>query len=299
MKKLYALLIVAVIMTGLTVWAIMSNPFQTVAHNQSLPNWKPPFDQYIAGEGIITPAPNLVPLRPAESGQVVKTFVKVGDQVTKGQPLLQLNIQDLLADKLQLEATIQTALAEEKAAQSDFDYYREMYRKNQDKFISSQAFTHAQNLLAIARKKVAASKVALTVNKLRMERRTLTAPFNGQLIHFSVYAGMWLRADETPPDEILLAPHHPLQLRVELNQFDIIHFSPHAKAIAWLPNRPNQKIALTFNHVEPIIKNKTLISGRTTELTSTRVLTLVYDIQPTQLPLYTGEQFDVFIAAKP
>lgn len=298
MRKLYYLILIAVLLLVLAIWAIITNPFQVVANNQPAPDWKPPYKNFIAGEGVVSSSPNTIPLRPAESGQVVKTYVKVGDFVDKGQPLLQLDIQDLHAEKLQVQASLATALAEENSALINFDYYRKIYSKDNGKFISRQDYTHAKNILDVARKKVSEKKVALKVIQLRMDRRILKASFTGQLIHFSVYPGMWLRADETIPDEILLAPKRPLQLRVELNQFDIIKFSKNSKAIAWLPNRPNQKISLHFNHIEPLVKAKALTSGRTTELTDTRVITLVYDINPTQLPLYTGEQFDVFIEAK-
>lgn len=299
MKKLYYLTFISVVLAMLAVWAVATNPFQSLANQQPLPDWTPPYKHFVSGQGVITPAPNLIPLRPAESGQVVKTFVKVGDTVKQGQPLLQLNIQDLLADKLQLQATLSTALAEEKSSQNDYSYYRQIYHKDGGKFISKQDFTRAKNLLNIAHKKVSEKQTALQALQIRINRRTLKASFTGQLIRFSVYPGMWLRTDETPPDEIVIAPNRPLQLIVELNQFDIIHFSKTAPAIAWLPNRPKQKISLQFNHIELIVQAKTLTSGRSTELTDTRVITLVYDIMPTQLPLYTGEQFDVFIKAKP
>src|ERR1041384_1036506 len=50
----------------------------------------PPFRSYIAGAGIVEAKSENIAIGTGEGGTVIGVFVKVGDRVTKGQPLFQI-----------------------------------------------------------------------------------------------------------------------------------------------------------------------------------------------------------------
>jgi HlyD family secretion protein len=69
-----------------------------------------------------------------------------------------------------------------------------------------------------------------------------------------------------------------------------------AAAEAQVRGNPKQKSKLTFVRFEPLIIPKRSLTGDSTERVDTRVLQVIYKIEPdAKLRLFTGQQMDVFI----
>jgi hypothetical protein len=61
-----------------------------------------------------------------------------------------------------------------------------------------------------------------------------------------------------------------------------------------------EKYPLQFVRVEPFVVPKKSLTGDTTERVDTRVLQIIYSLDPTgRPPIFVGQQVEVFIAAKP
>jgi hypothetical protein len=54
---------------------------------------------------------------------------------------------------------------------------------------------------------------------------------------------------------------------------------------------------LQFERVEPYVIPKKSLTGDNTERVDTRVLQVIYAVNVSEMPLYVGQQVDVFIEA--
>ena len=74
---------------------------------------------------------------------------------------------------------------------------------------------------------------------------------------------------------------------------------PGAEGIAHLRGNADVKTPLRFVRFEPFVVPKRSLTGDSTERVDTRVLQVVYRIERDDLPLFVGQQLDVFIDAQP
>ena len=70
-----------------------------------------------------------------------------------------------------------------------------------------------------------------------------------------------------------------------------------ASAIAHVRGDANLKTPLQFVRFEPYVVPKKSLTGDSTERVDTRVLQVIYKIDRQDLPLFVGQQMDVFIDA--
>ena len=66
----------------------------------------------------------------------------------------------------------------------------------------------------------------------------------------------------------------------------------------WRGNR-EIRTDLTFFRIEPYVIPKRSLTGDSTERVDTRVLQVLYSFDRGKLPIYVGQQMDVFIDAPP
>lgn len=131
--------------------------------------------------------------------------------------------------------------------------------------------------------------------KAELARTTLEAPIEGVILQSNARAGQLASS----PLFILGDIRHK-HLRVSINQYDIPFFHADAAAVAFVQGRSQEKFAIEFVRVEPYLLSKKNISNDINEKVDTKTLEVIYRIvepQPLNLPLYVGQQMDVFIDA--
>src|SRR5206468_780282 len=74
---------------------------------------------------------------------------------------------------------------------------------------------------------------------------------------------------------------------------------PESRAKAFLRGNRDLSTDLKFVRVEPYVVPKRSLTGESTERVDTRVLQAIYSFKPESLPVYVGQQMDVFIEAPP
>jgi len=75
--------------------------------------------------------------------------------------------------------------------------------------------------------------------------------------------------------------------------------SSDAPARAFVRGNREINTAIQFVRTEPYIVPKRSLTGDTTERVDTRVLQILYGFERGDLPVYVGQQMDVFIEAAP
>ena len=70
-----------------------------------------------------------------------------------------------------------------------------------------------------------------------------------------------------------------------------------APAVAFLRGNRQIKTSLKFVRFEPYVVPKKSLTGDSIERVDTRVLQVIYSIEHSGLPIFAGQQMDVFIEA--
>jgi multidrug efflux pump subunit AcrA (membrane-fusion protein) len=88
-----------------------------------------------------------------------------------------------------------------------------------------------------------------------------------------------------------------LHVRADLDENDIARFRPDLPGVAKPRGNPDVSFPLRFVRVDPYVIPKKSLTGANTERVDTRVLQVIYAIDATAVPLYVGQQVDVFLNA--
>lgn len=217
------------------------------------------------------------------------------------------------------EALVQKAEADLKARKDDMDRLEELVAKNvstkQEKFQSEQAFLAARATLEQAQaehKKLLAGswkedievseaqlKVAqegVVQAQVELERLIVKAPIDGTILKVNVRPGEYVG---TPPDRalIVMGDTSTLHVRVDIDEQDLPRFRPGLAGRGFVRGDAATPLPLSFVRVEPFVEPKRSLTNAGTERVDTRVLQVIYAIQPGTPAVYVGQQIDVFLDA--
>jgi hypothetical protein len=98
---------------------------------------------------------------------------------------------------------------------------------------------------------------------------------------------------------MLLGDVDTLYVRVDVDENDAWRVRKDAPAMAFVRGNADLKTPLKFVRVEPYVVPKRSLTGDSTERVDTRVLQVIYSFYKGALPIYVGQQMDVFIEAPP
>ena len=129
-----------------------------------------------------------------------------------------------------------------------------------------------------------------------IERLTIRALVNGEVLQVSVQPGEYVAAPSSEAP-IVIGNVEKLHVRADIDEQDIPRFVPNAEAWAVLKGNVREKYKLTFVRVEPYVVPKRSLTGENTERVDTRVLQVIYSLEPAGRPLYVGQQLDIYVDA--
>jgi multidrug efflux pump subunit AcrA (membrane-fusion protein) len=135
----------------------------------------------------------------------------------------------------------------------------------------------------------------IQVTQTSIERSTVRAPIDGDVLQVKVHRGEFAPAGVTATPLVLLGRLKPLHIRVDVDEHEAWRVRPEATATAAVRGNPNLKSPLTFIRFEPFVVPKKSLTGDSTERVDTRVLQVIYRVDDDALPLFVGQQMDVFI----
>ncbi len=148
--------------------------------------------------------------------------------------------------------------------------------------------------LRIEEAAVAQAKAALAFAEAELDQRTVRAPSDGTVLAVNIRPGEFATiGGSTPP--ILLGRLDPLHVRVDIDEADVPRFASGADAVGLPRGAPERRIALRYVRAEPLVKAKRTLSGLSSDRVDTRVLQVVYAVDPPVDGLRPGQVIDVFI----
>jgi hypothetical protein len=101
------------------------------------------------------------------------------------------------------------------------------------------------------------------------------------------------------PPLVLFGSVEPLHLRVDIDEHEASRVRPDSPAVALVRGAPATRTKLEFVRFEPYVIPKRSLTGDSTERVDTRVLQVIYRFERGELPVFVGQQMDVFIEAPP
>lgn len=153
--------------------------------------------------------------------------------------------------------------------------------------------------LEIASADVQTAQAQVDVAQAMLDQLTVRAPIDATVLQVKIRPGEFAQAGALPTPLMVLGETQILNVRVDVDENDAWRFNPGAKAVAFVRGNRELKTELAFYRVEPYVVPKKSLTGESTERVDTRVLQVLYGFPRTALPVYVGQQMDVFIEAAP
>ncbi len=255
-----------------------------------------PFETFVAGSGIIEASTENIAVGTPDSGIVTAIYVKWGDHVRAGDPLFKIDDRDLQANLLVARANVKQAEANLAQAKDKLRLAESVPDK---RAISVDELTNRRGVVAVDQAALEAAKAQVEQLQIDSERRTVRALVPGQILQIKTRLGEFAPGGVLATPLMLLGDDTRLHVRVDIDENDAWRFRPGAPAMASVRGNPDLKTPLQFERFEPYVIPKQSLTGDTTERVDTRVLEVIYSFDEGTLPVYVGQQMDVFIEAPP
>lgn len=190
------------------------------------------------------------------------------------------------------------AISQEEKMKRLFDYQQAQakWQQTQADYDKTKAGAWKPDL-EIAELEVNQARANLKRTQAELDRTIIRSPIEGTVLQIKIHEG------ESPQDPLkgpmmVLGNTQELYLRVSINQLDIPFFHADEPATAYLQGDARAHFPLELVRVEPYLVPKQNFTNEITETINTNVLQILYKIKNKELPLFVGQQMDVFIATK-
>ena len=146
-----------------------------------------------------------------------------------------------------------------------------------------------------AEAQLAQARAQLKSTETDLDRLTVRAPVDAEVLQVKVHLGEFAPTGLLPTPLVMLGNTDRIHVRVDVEEHEAWRVRPAAKAVAMVRGNADLKTPLTFVRFEPFVVPKRSLTGDSTERVDTRVLQVIYRIDDPNLPLFVGQQMDVFI----
>lgn len=266
----------------------------------------PPFKSSVAGAGIVEANTENISIGTLIPGVVTNIYVSIGSKVKARDLLFKLDDRDLKAQLAVRRAALRVAAASVKVAKeslADLKNQLALAEGLSDKRAMSveeldkrrYAVLVAEAKLAQAGADVSSSKAQAKETLTNLDRIIVRAPCDGEVLQLKIHPGEFAPAGITQTPLVLFGNVKPLNIRVDVDENDAWRVKAVAPAVAFLRGNREIDTPLKFVRFEPYVVPKKSLTGDSTERVDTRVLQVIYSIEHRDLPIFVGQQMDVFI----
>lgn len=253
---------------------------------------KSPYGTFVAGSGIVEASTENIAIGTEIAGLVSKIYVQIGSHVKAGDPLFTIDDRATLAQLAQQQAAVRVAEATVEQMTNQLGLAEAL---TDSRALSQQELLNRRDAVNVAEAKLAQSRADLQAVQTDLARLTVRAPVDGEVLQLKVHLGEFAQTGVLAQPLILLGNVDSLNVRVDVDENDAWRLKAGASAEASLRGNRDIKTPLTFVRFEPYVIAKTSLTGDTTERVDTRVLQVIYTFARGNLPIYVGQQMDVFI----
>jgi len=257
-----------------------------------------PFASNVAGTGIVEASTENIAIGTPVSGVVASVLVRPGSHVRAWEVLFKIDDRELTAQLLPATAQVGEAEATLARDKDVLDRGEALSKANRDA-ITVEELRRRRFVVAIDQATLDRTKADVERLKILLSRYTITAPVNGLVMQVKIRTGEFATTGVLDPPLMVLGGDARLHVRVDIDEQQAWRVKQGAPAVAFVRGNPDLKTSLKFERLEPMAVRKASLTGESIERTDTRVLQVIYSFDPTALPVYVGQQLDVFIDASP
>ncbi len=264
-----------------------------------------PFTNTVAATGIIEASRENVRIGTPKPGLITKVSVQVGSRVKPGDALIQLDDREARAKvtttRAQVEALRASMKAEQVMVADAKDQFARVERLKKDNIASDDERTRKEFQLQNWQARVVMLEAQITSAQAIAEQAevelsvlTIRAPRESTVLQVNVRAGEFA---ETKPVEplMILGEIDQLQIRADVDEQNAPLVQANQPAVAFLKGSTQNPLPLRFVRIEPFVIPKKSLTGDSSERVDTRVLQIIFQLDHPNVPLYVGQQVDVFI----
>jgi HlyD family secretion protein len=268
---------------------------------------KPPFAETVSGAGIIEASTQNVAVAAPVSGVIAQVHVQVGQYVKAGTPLFTLDERPLAAevasrDAAVLVAEMRVSEAEAQLAEAD-DQLAKVRKLSDPRAVSREEVVRRETAaravgsrMKLAQATLVQARAQRKQAQVDLDRLTVRAPVGGELLQVNARSGEYVSpGDGAPP--VVVGETRRLHVRVDIDEADAWRFRAGARAVAYLRGNASISVPATFVRIEPYVTPKKSLTGASAERVDTRVLQVLFAFERAELPVYVGQQMDVFVEA--
>jgi RND family efflux transporter MFP subunit len=296
MFRKYILPVVA--LTGILIALVVAS-----RANKTLPPVKPvseapqpPYTAFIAGAGITEANTENIAIGTQIAGIVSSIYVQIGSHVKAGDPLFTIDDRAQRALIATDAAAVNATHAQNELAKYELKLGNELIAK---KVISQEDLETRVHAADTAEAQYLQARANLEAAKTDLDRLTVRAPVDGQVMQLKVHVGEFAPTGVLTHPLILFGSVEPMNVRVDVDEHDAWRVRPDAPAVGYLQGNNNISTKLHFVRFEPYVVPKVSLTGEPSERVDTRVLQVIYSFERGALPIYVGQQMDVYIDATP
>jgi HlyD family secretion protein len=269
-----------------------STPAQTA--RPSIAPAQSPYPTFVAGAGIVEASTENIAIGTPIAGLVSKINVQVGSRVKKGDPLFSIDSRATRAELTVRQAAVQVAEAQLANAKNQFTRVENIANS---RAVSVEERDKRRYAVQIAEAQLAQATANVQSTETDLERMTIRAPVDGQVLQLKVRPGEFAATGVLPQPLTLLGSVDRMNVRVDVDENDAWRVKAGTPAVAFLRGNKDIKTPLKFVRFEPYVVPKRSLTGDSTERVDTRVLQAIYSFDRGDLPIYVGQQMNVFIEA--
>jgi multidrug efflux pump subunit AcrA (membrane-fusion protein) len=290
----------------------------SIVRTQPRPRTEPPpatparssFASTVAAVGLIESRSENISLAAHIPGVVETVYVTVGDEVAAGAPLVKLDTRALEATRASRQAALAAARAQVARAEAAATEARRLLAivegVSDTRSVSAELLARRQGEAATSAAELSAAQASVALAAAQLDetetdlaRSVITAPIAGRVLQVRIRRGEYAAAGPGVAPWLVIGDVSTLHVRVDIDESEAWRLRPEAPAIAQVRGNAALQTRATFVRFEPLVVPKQSLTGASTERVDTRVLQAVYRLDDHALPLFVGQQMDVFIEAAP
>jgi HlyD family secretion protein len=256
-----------------------------------------PYPTFVAGSGLVEASTENISLGTHVAGIVAKIYVQVGSDVKAGDPLCTIDDRATRADIDTRRAAVQVAETQLGEARYNLALVEPLVAKG---VATGDDLIKMRFAAQTAEAQLEQARAELKARETELDRLTVRAPVDGEVLQLKAHLGEFAPVAATAagqPPLILLGGVTPLNVRVDVDENDAWRVRTGAPATGYLRGNRSIKTPLTFVRFEPYVLPKKSLTGDSTERVDTRVLQVIFSFARGDLPIFVGQQMDVFIDA--
>ena len=207
-------------------------------------------------------ATELIDVGAQVSGQIKKLYVKLGDQVKKGDMIASIDsstqqnsIDNKEAQLAIYKAQLESAKVALNITKTQFDRENALFSKNAT---SKQEFESAKNTYSANSAKIKEleaqikqTNIELSTAKINLGYTKITAPRDGTVVSVQVEEGQTVNANQTTPTIVNIADLSRVKMKMQIAEGDITKIKVGTPVEYSILSEPTKKFQTTVSSIDP------------------------------------------------